>query len=33
MDNLSEKISAELENIDDVFNEMPPHSKLPYLSS
>ena len=33
MDNLSEKISAELENIDEVFKEIPSHEKLPYLST
>ncbi len=33
MDKLSQKINAELENIDEVFNEIPPHTKLPYLST
>lgn len=32
MANLSERILVELENIDNLFNEMPSHSKLPYLS-
>jgi uncharacterized protein YutE (UPF0331/DUF86 family) len=32
MDKLSQKINAELENIDEVFNEIPSHTKLPYLS-
>ena len=33
MDKLSQKISAELENIDEVFKEIPSHLKLPYLST
>jgi len=33
MDDLSERIRIELENIDRVFNEMPLYSKLPNLSS
>jgi len=33
MDKLSQKINAELENIDEVFNEIPSHTKLPYLST
>ena len=32
MGNLSLKIQAELENIDEIFNEMPSHSDLPKLS-
>ncbi len=32
MDKLSQKINAELENIDEVFNEIPSQTKLPYLS-
>ncbi|OGU76736.1 MAG: hypothetical protein A2V93_06610 [Ignavibacteria bacterium RBG_16_34_14] len=32
MDKLSLKIKAEFENIDKVFNELPSHTKLPYLS-
>ena len=27
---LSKKINAELENIDEVFEEIPSHEKLPY---
>ena len=30
---LSKRIKAELENIDEVFNEIPSHTKLPYLST
>lgn len=30
---LSERINAELENIDEVFNELPSHEKLPNLSA
>ena len=30
---LSKKINAELENIDEVFKEIPSHEKLPYLST
>ncbi len=30
---LSKKIKAELENIDEVFKEIPSHEKLPYLST
>ncbi len=30
---LSKKINAELENIDEVFEEIPSHEKLPYLST
>ena len=30
---LSQKIQAELENIDEIFNEMPSHSNLPNLST
>lgn len=33
MDNLSEKIKVELENIDSVLSEMPSHLRLPQLSS
>jgi len=33
MDKLSQKINAELENIDEVFKEIPSHQKLPYLST
>ncbi|MDP2208712.1 MAG: hypothetical protein Q8K98_08045 [Bacteroidota bacterium] len=33
MVSLSQKIHAELENIDEVFNEMPPHTRLPLLST
>ena len=33
MDKLSQKLNAELENIDEVFNEIPSHTKLPYLST
>ena len=33
MASLSQKIQAELENIDEIFNEMPSHSKLPSLST
>ena len=32
MDKLSQRIKVELENIDEVFNEIPSHSKLPYLT-
>ncbi len=30
---LSKRVSAELENIDEVLEEMPPFEKLPYLST
>ena len=30
---LSQKIQAELENIDELFKELPPHSSLPRLST
>ena len=30
---LSQRIEAELENIDEIFNEMPPHSNLSLLST
>lgn len=33
MANLSQKIQAELENIDEIFKEMPSHSNLPQLST
>ncbi|MCF8316904.1 MAG: hypothetical protein K9I71_12305 [Ignavibacteriales bacterium] len=33
MASLAEKILVELENIDKLFIEMPPHIKLPYLST
>ena len=33
MGDLSLKIRAELENIDEIFNEMPSHSELPKLST
>jgi len=33
MDKLSQKLNAELENIDEVLNEIPSHTKLPYLST
>lgn len=32
MDSLSNRIKAELENIDETLEGMPPRSKLPYLS-
>jgi len=32
MDSLSKRIKAELENLDETLDEMPPSSKLPYLS-
>jgi uncharacterized protein YutE (UPF0331/DUF86 family) len=32
MDNLSQKISVELENIDEILKGIPPYSKLPFLS-
>ena len=33
MVNLPQKIKAELENINEIFNELPPHYKLPELST
>ena len=33
MDKFQDRIKAEFDNIDEVFNEMPLHSKLPYLST
>ena len=33
MDNLRSRVLAELENIDEVFGELPPHTKLPYIST
>jgi hypothetical protein len=33
MDNLSQKINIELENIDEIIKGMPTHSKLPFLSA
>lgn len=33
MDKLSIRIKAEIENIDEVFKEIPAHEKLPYLST
>jgi len=32
MDKLSQKILAEFENIEEILNEMPLHTKLPFLS-
>lgn len=33
MDNLSKKISVELENIDEILKGIPQRSKLPFLSA
>ncbi|MGD1006171.1 MAG: hypothetical protein ABR980_02945 [Ignavibacteriaceae bacterium] len=33
MDRLRNRILAELENIDEIFGELPPHIKLPYIST
>ena len=33
MNNLKNKVLAELENIDEIFGELPPHTKLPYIST
>jgi hypothetical protein len=33
MDDLKNKVSAELENIDEIFSELPSPIKLPFLST
>ena len=33
MDKFKIRVRAELENIDEIFNELPTHTKLPYLST
>lgn len=33
MDNLKSRVLAELENIDEIFGELPRHTKLPYIST